>query len=321
MLTFFRRLKKKARPLLAGAVLLTIVHGALGGNLPQMSTTVSTSNATIMDTISAVEGLFSAKTVEAAEDWSGSLANPVVVPCHPPFPHPKGTTYTIIWADACSTPQTFNSPRMRTDLVQADGTTAFKEWGAVALRRLTADSPTGWDIAGQNESIMFQSGGWGYIYGGSQIGGPQGDKYIPWISPGSTANITCAVINPTGPELLEAGLVTLFQQPPAVQPPACCQPAPSCCVAPVVTPNPPQPPAGATLTPAQVQAWCSGNCPISRFTQLVESNGYVNPLGVKMAGGSVVTLYLPSGVSADTPNGHIIGPATFTVNEASVRLN
>ncbi len=256
---------------------------------------------------------------EAAQDWSGSLANPVVTPCHPPFPNPKGTVYTVIWVDNCSTPDTFNSPRFRTDLIQADGTTAFKEWGAVVIRRVTADSPTGWDIAGSNESIMFLPGGWGYIYGGPQLGGSQGDRYIPWIGPTSTANVTCAIINPTGPELLAAGLVTLFQQVPAPPTPSCCNQTPPCCTTP--TPAPPQTPVGAALTPAQVQTWCSGDCPSWRFSQLVESNGYVNPKGVKMAGGSMVTLYLPSGVSADTPSGHVWGPANIWVNEASVRLN
>lgn len=233
-------LKRLLLILSAAAGLYMIV----GGNLPQMTALVT--------------------TAEAAEDWSGSLKNPVVVPCQPPAPNPKGTAYQVTWVDNCSTPNTFYYPRFRTDFWNTDGTVSFKEWGPYALRRV-ADATNGWQVVGSNESIMFTPGGTGYIYGGPMLGG-YNQKWIPWLDPPHTANVYCAIINPTGPELLDAGLVTKFVPPPVVvTAPPCCNPTP-CCNPPVATPAPaPQP----TTYPAVGEGWC----PVSQEDARVHLDG------------------------------------------------
>ena len=89
-----------------------------------------------------------------------------------------------------------------------------------------------------------------------------------------------------------------------------------CTVTPTNTPNtattPTSPPSGNTptspsgvtgLTPQEVQTWCSvigtGTCDISRFEQLVEANGAVNPNGVHMKTGDPVEIHIPAGYRAD----------------------
>lgn len=167
-----------------------------------------------------------------------TFSDSVITPCHPPIAHPLGTAYQVTWVDACSTLDTFYNPRLRTDLVQTDGSVIFIAWGERAIRRDSQDSPDRNVGFAPTDSILFRPGGWGYIISGPQLGGPEGDRWIPWVGPPAAGVAWNAVINPTGQELLDAGVAT--RRIPSVQP--CCPqpPPPPCC------PPPPGPAAWPT---------------------------------------------------------------------------
>lgn len=97
--------------------------------------------------------------------------------------------------------------------------------------------------------------------------------------------------------------------------------------------NPQQPPrqgsgngtGGGGLSPQTVASWCSGgDCSPSRFEQLPETSGAINPNGVHMKDGSPVIISIPSG------NYHAqvwtcfetipdAGPGTYQTCQMSVR--
>jgi hypothetical protein len=51
----------------------------------------------------------------------------------------------------------------------------------------------------------------------------------------------------------------------------------------------------AGLDPATVLGWCSGSCGRSRFEQLTEANGFVNPDAVHFRTGNPVSFAVPAG--------------------------
>lgn len=58
------------------------------------------------------------------------------------------------------------------------------------------------------------------------------------------------------------------------------------------------------LTINEAISWCSGSyCNASRFSQLQESNGYLNPNGVAFSSGGCVIFTIPTGVRADIWDG------------------
>lgn len=79
------------------------------------------------------------------------------------------------------------------------------------------------------------------------------------------------------------------------------------------------------LTPNEVVSWCQGtNCKIERFGPLQESNGAINPNGVKMKTGDPVGFNVPKGISVDVWDcfkaSRVDGPTQLSqVCEASFR--
>ncbi len=77
-------------------------------------------------------------------------------------------------------------------------------------------------------------------------------------------------------------------------------------------------PRATGLRPQEVQAWCGGapNCIAARFMQLPESNGAINPNGVKYLSGDATTFQVPAGVTVDVwdcfHDSHFTGPGTLT---------
>lgn len=80
---------------------------------------------------------------------------------------------------------------------------------------------------------------------------------------------------------------------------------------------------GGGLAPATVASWCGGDT--SRFAQLQEGNGYVNPNGVKLLGGTMLTCNVPDGYTIDVWSDHwegtMRGPWNGNVSEASIRID
>lgn len=87
----------------------------------------------------------------------------------------------------------------------------------------------------------------------------------------------------------------------------------------------PAPAPNQKLDPAIVASWCTSctAADTSRFGQLKESDGTINPSGVKLSSGPVRRFNIPAGISFDGWNGQVnngSGPASgVMLSEASFR--